>query len=243
MARSVSLNAARPVILPIVASVLAGVIFVADTVTDLEIAMAVFYVAVVLLSVTFCKTRGVLLISLGCAALTVLSYAFTLTGSPQSGLINSVISISAIAATTYLVLKIESATIAVHEARAQLAHIGRLTTLGELTASIAHEVNQPLTGVITSSNACIRWLAADPPNIEKARHTGRTHSQGCHTRERGCPAGSQSGKKSTVASGAYRRQRSYSGSAHIDADRNQREQYLVANASCRGTTADCRRSR
>jgi C4-dicarboxylate-specific signal transduction histidine kinase len=53
-----------------------------------------------------------------------------------------------------------------HEARAQLAHIARVTILGELTASIAHEVNQPLAAVVTSGNA---WLASQPPNIEKAR--------------------------------------------------------------------------
>jgi len=56
-----------------------------------------------------------------------------------------------------------------HEARAQLAHIARVTTLGELTASIAHEINQPLAGVVSSGNACLRWLGNEPPNMEKAR--------------------------------------------------------------------------
>ena len=46
-----------------------------------------------------------------------------------------------------------------------------MTTLGELTAAIAHEVNQPLTGVISSGNACLRWLAANPPNLEAARRS------------------------------------------------------------------------
>jgi len=50
----------------------------------------------------------------------------------------------------------------------QLAHLGRVSTLGELTASIAHEVNQPLTGIVSSGNACLRWLAGQPPNIERA---------------------------------------------------------------------------
>jgi two-component system, LuxR family, sensor kinase FixL len=44
--------------------------------------------------------------------------------------------------------------------RTELARVARVTTLGELTAAIAHEVNQPLTGVISSGNACLRWLAA-----------------------------------------------------------------------------------
>ena len=47
----------------------------------------------------------------------------------------------------------------------------RVTTLGELTAAIAHEVNQPLTGLVSSSNACLRWLASDPPNLAAARRS------------------------------------------------------------------------
>ena len=53
----------------------------------------------------------------------------------------------------------------------ELAHVSRLTTMGELAASIAHEVSQPLTAVITNANACLRWLAADPPNLDEARDT------------------------------------------------------------------------
>ena len=52
-----------------------------------------------------------------------------------------------------------------------LAHANRAATLGELTASIAHEVNQPLSGVITNSSTCLRMLADEPPNIEGARET------------------------------------------------------------------------
>jgi C4-dicarboxylate-specific signal transduction histidine kinase len=54
------------------------------------------------------------------------------------------------------------------QAQAQLAHVARVTVMGELAASIAHEVNQPLTAVITSGNACIRWLGAQEPNVEEA---------------------------------------------------------------------------
>ena len=52
--------------------------------------------------------------------------------------------------------------------RDELTHFARVATLGELTASIVHEVNQPLAGVVSSGNACQRWLASDPPNIERA---------------------------------------------------------------------------
>jgi PAS domain S-box-containing protein len=56
-----------------------------------------------------------------------------------------------------------------HQARAELAHVTRVTTLGELTASIAHEVNQPVAAVIISAGASLRWLAAQPANLEEAR--------------------------------------------------------------------------
>jgi PAS domain S-box-containing protein len=55
------------------------------------------------------------------------------------------------------------------KAQAELAHVTRLTTMGELAASIAHEVNQPLAAVITNGNASLRWLAAPTPNVDEAR--------------------------------------------------------------------------
>ena len=51
--------------------------------------------------------------------------------------------------------------------------MARVTSLGALTASIAHEVNQPLSGIITNASTCLRMLAADPPNVEGARETAR----------------------------------------------------------------------
>jgi PAS domain S-box-containing protein len=56
---------------------------------------------------------------------------------------------------------------------ADLAHINRVSMMGELTASIAHEVNQPLAGVVSNGGACVRWLAGDPPNLEEAREAAR----------------------------------------------------------------------
>jgi C4-dicarboxylate-specific signal transduction histidine kinase len=58
---------------------------------------------------------------------------------------------------------------ALHQAQAALAHVTRVATLGELTASIAHEVNQPLAGVVTNGQACLRWLARAVPDLEEAR--------------------------------------------------------------------------
>jgi signal transduction histidine kinase len=62
---------------------------------------------------------------------------------------------------------------ALSKARSELAHVARITSLGALTASIAHEVNQPLSGIVTNANTCLRMLAADPPNIDGARETAR----------------------------------------------------------------------
>jgi PAS domain S-box-containing protein len=57
--------------------------------------------------------------------------------------------------------------------RSELTHVTRVTSLGALTASIAHEVNQPLSGIITNASTCLRMLAADPPNVDGARETAR----------------------------------------------------------------------
>lgn len=59
------------------------------------------------------------------------------------------------------------------KARSDLAHVGRVTSLGALTASIAHEVNQPLSGIITNASTCLRMLGADPPNVGGAIETAR----------------------------------------------------------------------
>ncbi len=60
-----------------------------------------------------------------------------------------------------------------HNTRGALAHATRVMTMGELTASIAHEINQPLSGILTNANTCLRMLAADQPNVEGARETAR----------------------------------------------------------------------
>src|SRR5712692_3937122 len=58
---------------------------------------------------------------------------------------------------------------ALHKAQAELAHVARVMTLGELMASIAHEVNQPLAAVVTNGQACLRWLALETPRLDEAR--------------------------------------------------------------------------
>jgi C4-dicarboxylate-specific signal transduction histidine kinase len=62
---------------------------------------------------------------------------------------------------------------ALKKTESDLARVARLTTMGELTASIAHEINQPLAALVTNASACLRWLAADPPNLKEARATAQ----------------------------------------------------------------------
>ncbi len=59
------------------------------------------------------------------------------------------------------------------KARSELAHVARVMTLGTLTASIAHELNQPLSGIVTNASTCMRMLANDPPDVDGARETAR----------------------------------------------------------------------
>jgi C4-dicarboxylate-specific signal transduction histidine kinase len=56
-----------------------------------------------------------------------------------------------------------------HQLRSELAHVGRVAPLGELTASIAHEVNQPLAGIVMNGRASLRWLERQPAEVEEAR--------------------------------------------------------------------------
>ena len=58
---------------------------------------------------------------------------------------------------------------ALHQAQADLARVSRVTTMGELTASLAHEVNQPIAAAVTNANTCLRWLTREHPDIEEAR--------------------------------------------------------------------------
>ena len=62
---------------------------------------------------------------------------------------------------------------ALDKARLELAHVARVMSLGALTASIAHEVNQPLSGIITNASTCMKMLDAEPPNVDGARETAK----------------------------------------------------------------------
>jgi C4-dicarboxylate-specific signal transduction histidine kinase len=67
---------------------------------------------------------------------------------------------------------------ALQAARTELARVARITTIGELTASIAHEVNQPLAAVVANADACVAWLAHEKPNLAEARAAAERATQG-----------------------------------------------------------------
>jgi PAS domain S-box-containing protein len=69
--------------------------------------------------------------------------------------------------------RVEESRERLHELEADLAHINRVSMMGELAASVAHEVNQPLSGIVSNGSACLRWLAGDPPNVEEVREAVR----------------------------------------------------------------------
>jgi signal transduction histidine kinase len=159
---------ATPRGLPIVAAALGSAIFVLDCFTPPEIDAAVLYVGIVLMAVRFYRPPGVLIVAAGCVALAVLSDLLS-SGDfwRTTALANRLIGILAIGVTTLLVLRNQSAQMALH--RAELARATRLMTLGELTASIGHEINQPVGAVVTNADAGLLWLDAEPPDIEEAR--------------------------------------------------------------------------
>jgi two-component system, LuxR family, sensor kinase FixL len=278
-------------VLPVVSAAIVIAIFLVDTITPTEMAFAVLYVGVVLLSARFLQTRGIVLASFGCMALTVLSYLLSQhLESPSTAVANCLLSLGAIGTTAFLavenqrremalrgqaglldlthdtvfvrdmndvitywnrgaeelygwkkgeavgkithellqtifpmpleeimaelfrtgrwegelthtkkggtqaivasrwsaqrdaqgrsiailetnndITERQQAERALQEALTELTHVTRVTTLGELTASIAHEVKQPVSGVIINAEAALRWLDARPPDLGEIR--------------------------------------------------------------------------
>jgi len=278
-------------VLPILTAIVALAVFVVDTLTPLDIAVAVLYVAVVLLAVDFTGFAGILAVAAGCALLTIVSFVLTHGQSPGTGpALRCLVSLAAIAITALLAARNQRAVAALREqaslldlthdtvfvrdrndmitywnraaadlygwqkqeavgkpaasllqtvfpapyadivaeleregrwegelvhtcrdgrqvavstrwalerdpqgrsvsvletntditaqrvaedrldrARMELAHVSRISTMGELTASIAHEVNQPLAAVTSNGEAGLRWLARAEPDLVETR--------------------------------------------------------------------------
>lgn len=278
-------------VMPLLAAIVALAIFVVDTATPLDIAVAVLYVAVVLLAMDFAGQQGILFVAAACAGLTVLSFSVTHGSDASDGpVLRCMVSLAAIAVTAILAVRHQGTLVTVrehanlldlthdtifvrdrndvitfwnraatelygwsptqavgrkaaellhtefpvpldllnaelarsgrwegelvhtgrdgrrltvasrwalqrdgrgrpvailetnnditerrsiedglHRARNELAHVSRIATLGELTASIAHEVNQPLAAVVANGDACLRWLGREVPDLAEAR--------------------------------------------------------------------------
>lgn len=145
-----------------------GAIFILDTISRLEIAAAVFYIVVILISARFLTQRGIWVLSTICFILTVLSFFLTRSGAVEAGFINCIIALMALILTSYLVTRAQTAEGAALKATQQLNRVARIKSLGELTASIAHEINQPLAAASSSADACRNWLNKEPVEVERA---------------------------------------------------------------------------
>jgi signal transduction histidine kinase len=162
----------RPPQIAAAAVVLAITVFVFDSVSPVEVTAGVLYVIVVLLAVRVCLPRGVVIVAAGCIALTVTSHFLSPGDHWDSiALANRFLAILAIVVTTFVALKNQSAQMALQ--RAEFDRVARLMTLAQLTASIAHEVRQPLTAVVTNGDACLRWLDSQPHDLDEARQAAR----------------------------------------------------------------------
>jgi two-component system, LuxR family, sensor kinase FixL len=286
----------RAPLLPFLAATFALLIFVVDSATHIDIAVAVLYVAVVLMSARFCGWRGILVVSAGCMVLTLLGFLIMHTQDyDRTSIGRLVVSLAANAITTFLavrmrlaseelqhiqeqlteaqklarmgsfslkigadkinwseeaaricgfgsqlevslqavldhihpedvalvrasfspvysgaasfdyvnrlvlrdgsirhvrtvghrvvdddgepavlgaIMDITAARLAedtIAQAQAELAHVTRVATMGELTASIAHEVNQPLAGIVTNGEAALRWMAREVPQLDEVK--------------------------------------------------------------------------
>jgi C4-dicarboxylate-specific signal transduction histidine kinase len=145
--------------------------------TSMASAIAVMYVVAVLATVHLWP-RHVLAVTALCLVLTVAAHLITgWFGVVNSSLARCAVSLAAIGISGYLAHAGACATARLLEreeslrhSRAQLAHATRVTTLGELAASIAHEVNQPLAAISANGEAALRWLRREPPDPVEVRH-------------------------------------------------------------------------
>ena len=96
---------------------------------------------------------------------------------------------------------------ALQKAQAELAHVTRVTTLGELTASITHDINQPLAAMATNANAALRWLSSDSPNLVEAHEAIRRIVRDGDRAGKIIEGGSCSGQESAAEDGLARPQR------------------------------------
>jgi len=146
-------------------------IFVIDTVMHLEIAVAMFYAPAIAQASGTLQRKGLLALGGLCGALTLASFALTPAGLWQEGIINTAFSLLALALTLWQVLRLQAARASAHAAQAQWLRMARARQLEGLASSLAHEINQPLAALVTSADSGLRWLAHQPPELERVRQS------------------------------------------------------------------------
>ena len=174
-----SLHIARG--LPLATTALAAAIFIADTITTVDLAFGTLYAGVVLLAARFRRPSRIVLVAAGCVGLTLLSYAISPHGETEfDGVVNTMIGVGVIGLTTLLVLNIDNdvrqgirTAEDLRDMQSQLAHVNRVAIMGQLTGSIAHEVAQPIAAAATNARAGLRFLDKSPPDVEEAREALR----------------------------------------------------------------------
>ena len=129
-----------------------------------------------------------------------------------------------------------------HEAQMELAHANRVATLGQLSASIAHEINQPVAAAVNNASAALRWLGKEPPDLEQARQAlNRIFANGNRASEVIEPDACAS-QKSTSPERRRGHQRSDPRGHRPDPWRSHEERHLGADATRGGLAAHSRRS-
>jgi signal transduction histidine kinase len=152
------------------AAILAAGIFLIDGRTEVHVVVAEAYTIVVVMVSRVLKPRGILFVASGCMLLAIIGHML----SPGdvwgwTALMDLLFIWATIGLTAFMVSRNTSTDLALRKARDELAHFTRIATMAELTASLAHEVNQPVAAVVTNAQACLRWLSAQPPDLEEAR--------------------------------------------------------------------------
>ena len=151
-------------------ALIAFAILVIDALTDVDIDVPVLYVVAVLMSCRVYERRDVLIVALVCILFTVVGYALSpgnLLG--PTAVANRFLAFLAIGATTFLALRDKRAAEALREAQMELAHANRVATMGQLTASVTHEVSQPIATARNNAVAAMNFLDRNPPDLEEVR--------------------------------------------------------------------------
>jgi C4-dicarboxylate-specific signal transduction histidine kinase len=161
---------------------LASAVFIIDAFGHTASAIMVIYGIVVMLAATVFSRRGTIVVAASCVIATMVGYVVGhLDERSVPAIARASVAIFSIIATTILTLKIQKDSIILTEqvrklnetnealriSTAELAHATRVTMLGELAASIAHEVTQPISAITTAGEAGLRWLKRDDPNVHE----------------------------------------------------------------------------